>query len=109
MRTENGRIGEFSLNSNGTYDMGPMQVNTVHLQDMSKDFGVGTRELAQLLAYDGCFNVAVGAWLLRRRTNEANGDFWYGIGGYHSKTPSKSAKYILQVHSHMQDIVSGKK
>lgn len=105
MKAEGGRIGTFRANTNGTYDIGPMQVNTVHLDEMSKVFRVGKSQLAQMLAYDGCFNVSVGAWLLRMRTNEAGGDFWYGIGRYHSKTASKSTRYILRVHDIMQDIV----
>jgi len=105
MKTENGRIGSFTLNTDGSYDIGPMQVNSVHLPELSKTFGVGQASLAQLLAYDGCFNVAIGAYLLRLRTNEANGDFWWGIGGYNSRNHLHSSKYILRVHKTMLDIV----
>lgn len=106
MRTEAGRVGMFSPNSNGSYDIGPMQVNTIHLRDLSSTYKVSPGQLAQLLAYDGCFNVAVGAWMLRTKTNEAGGDFWYGIGRYHSKTPKYSNSYILRVHRHMMEMVS---
>ena len=105
MKVENGRVGMFSPNSNGSYDIGPMQVNSIHLQDMSGVYGVPRERLAQLLAYDGCFNVSVGAWILRTRTNEVGGDFWYGIGRYHSRTPVHSTRYILHVHTIMQGIV----
>lgn len=105
LKTEGGRVGAFSPNRDGSYDIGPMQVNTIHLADLSRVFGTSPSQLAQLLAYDGCFNVSVGAWLLRTKTNEASGDFWYGIGRYHSKTPSKSTQYILSVHKNMQEIV----
>ena len=106
LKAEGGRVGTFSSNTNGSYDIGPMQVNTIHLDELSRIYQTERSRLAQLLAYDGCFNVSIGAYILRKRTNEAKGDFWYGIGGYHSKTPSKSAPYILRVHGHMQDIVS---
>lgn len=105
LKAEGGRIGTFRANTNGSYDIGPMQVNTVHLDEMGRVFKVHRSQLAQMLGYDGCFNVSVGAWLLRQKTNEAGGDFWYGIGRYHSKTQSKSTKYILKVHDIMQDIV----
>lgn len=104
MKRENGRLGAFVRNGNGTYDIGPMQINTVHLPDISTRLGIPEAKVAQLLAYDGCFNVAAGAWLLRRRTNEANGDFWYGIGFYHSKTPEHRNKYIHDVHKTMTEI-----
>lgn len=107
MKAENGRVGQFVLNSNGSYDIGPMQVNTIHLPELARTFGVSGGTVAQLLAYDGCFNVAVGAWLLRLRTNEASGDFWYGIGRYHSRTTAYSNTYILRVHSVMQGLVKG--
>ena len=104
MKVENGRVGTFSRNSNGTYDIGPMQINTVHLAEFSKVFGATESTLRSLLAYDGCFNVAVGAWLLRKRTNEAGGDFWYGIGNYHSKSPPQRTRYIRTVHKTMTEI-----
>lgn len=106
MKTEGGRVGQFVRNSNGTYDIGPMQINSVHLADLSKRLGASREEVASALAYDGCFNVAIGAWMLRKRTDEAGGDFWYGIGFYHSKTPTYRNRYILSVHKNMQDIVN---
>lgn len=105
MKTEGGRLGEYSRNSNGSFDIGPMQVNTIHLPELSKIYAIAPADVSQLLAYDGCFNVAVGAWLLRKRTNEAAGDFWYGIGRYHSSTRLASNKYILRVHGMMLGIV----
>lgn len=105
LMTEGGRLGTFRPNTDGSYDIGPMQVNTVHLEPMSKVFKTSPQQLAQLLAYDGCFNISVAAWHLRTKTNEAGGSFWYGIGRYHSKTPSKSNAYILRVHRNMQRII----
>lgn len=99
---ENGRVGQFSANTNGTYDIGPMQINTVHLPDLAATYATSTATIAQLLAYDGCFNVAVGAWLLRKRTDEAGGDFWRGIGRYHNKKPELARRYILRVHAAMK-------
>jgi hypothetical protein len=109
MKAEGGRLGEYSRNSNGSYDIGPMQVNTIHLPELAKTYGIPPDAVSKLLAYDGCFNVAVGAWMLRMRTNEAAGDFWYGIGRYHSTTRPDSNRYILRVHSVMLGIVNAEK
>lgn len=106
LKTEGGRLGSFVRNTNGTYDIGPMQINTVHLDDLSKTLSTTKSVVAQKLAYDGCFNVAVGAWMLRKRTNEAGGDFWFGIGRFHSKTPTVRNRYILKVHENMVGIVN---
>jgi hypothetical protein len=105
MKTEGGRLGMYSLNANGSYDIGPMQVNSVHLPELAKLYGITTNSASQLLAFDGCFNVAVATWMLRQKTNEAGGDFWYGIGRYHSATTSYSNQYILRVHAVMVGLV----
>jgi hypothetical protein len=86
-----------------------MQVNSVHLPELSKIYGIPPAAVSELLAYHGCFNVAVGAWLLRRRTNEAAGSFWYGIGRYHSAAKADSSKYILRVHRVMVGLVNADK
>jgi soluble lytic murein transglycosylase-like protein len=106
LKTEGGRLGSFIKNTNGTYDIGPMQINTVHLEDLARTLSTTKATVAQKLAYDGCFNIAVGAWMLRKRTNEAGGDFWFGIGRFHSKTPSVRNRYILRVHENMVGIVN---
>ena len=103
---EAGRLGLYQRNTDGSYDIGPMQVNSIHLPDLARKFSRPQAEIATLLGYDGCFNVAVGSMMLRARTNEANGDFWMGIGRYHSKTPAKAARYILNVHAVMTEIAN---
>ena len=109
MKTEGGHVGEYSRNANGSYDIGPMQVNTVHLPELSKIYGIPQAAMSKLLAYNGCFNVAIGAWLLRKRTNEAAGNFWYGIGRYHSAAKADANKYILRVHGVMVGLVNAEK
>lgn len=109
MKAEGGRLGEYSPNANGSYDIGPMQVNSIHLPELAKTYRIPEVDVSRLLAYDGCFNVAVGAWLLRKRTNEAAGDFWYGIGRYHSAAKRDRNKYILRVHRIMVGMVNAKK
>lgn len=109
MKAEGGRLGEYSPNTNGSYDIGPMQVNTIHLPELSKIYGIPDEAVSRLLAYNGCFNVAVGAWLLRKRTNEAAGDFWYGIGRYHSAAKPARNRYILRVHRIMVGLLNARK
>lgn len=105
LKTEGGRVGMARRNSDGSYDLGPMQINTVNLPDLVQQFRAPAATLVNVLINDGCFNVAVGAWLLRERTNQAGGDFWYGIGRYHSKKPEHAYPYILRVHKSMEAIV----
>lgn len=80
------------LNANGTSDMGLMQINSVHLNELAK-YGVKREDL-----YDGCKNVYTGAWILRKRLNEY-GNTWAAIGAYHSATPALRDEYAARVHS----------
>lgn len=91
LSVEGGTVGMASPNKNGTFDYGPMQINTIWL-DKIKPYGF-TREMIQ---HDACANVMVGAWILS--TNIANAsDMWHGIGGYHSYTPHLNHAYQHKV------------
>ncbi len=92
--TEGGRVGMSNTNKNGTVDYGPMQINTVWLKRLAKDFGV----TAELLTNDFCFSVRAGAYILRYEINQADGSFWDGVGHYHSRTPQFKYKYIDRVY-----------
>lgn len=61
MRNEGGRPGTAARDSNGTTDLGPMQVNTCHLPFLEK-YGYRYRTLR----YNGCANVMAGAWVFAR-------------------------------------------
>jgi len=88
---EGGHVGSASKNANGSYDYGPMQINTLWLKKIGP-YGY-TKEQIQ---YDPCANVMVGAWILG--TSIANSpDFWRGVAGYHSNTPSLNQAYQTKV------------
>jgi soluble lytic murein transglycosylase-like protein len=97
---EGGKIGMFSKNTNGTYDIGIMQINSIHLPEISKNFPkIGAYELA----YNPCVNIAIGSWILKKRLSETN-DFWTGVGNYHSKTPSKRKTYLKKIYPVYKDL-----
>lgn len=99
LKTEGGRVGRVSGNSNKTYDIGPMQINNIHLPDFAR-YGISE----QALLRDGCLNVFAGAWLLRREIDRAGGDLWRGVGNYHSRTPSLHRRYQVRVWRAMVDM-----
>ncbi len=90
---EGGRPGSVSVNSNGTLDLGPMQVNTIWIEPISAETGVPPREVAIRLRDDTCFNVLIGTWILRSRIDDA-GDLETGIAHYHSRTPVHAETYL---------------
>ncbi len=98
LAVESGKVGELRINKNGTYDVGPMQVNSSWLPKFK---GYITKE--QIL-YNGCTNLQVGAWILKYNISQANNDIWQGIGNYHSKTKDKHEKYKQKVYLAMKSI-----
>lgn len=103
LEVEGGKSGDLRMNTNGTYDIGPMQINSIWLPKFANYI---TNE--QLL-YDSCANLQIGAWILRYNINKANGDLWQGVSSYHSSTPIHQEKYRNKIYAAMQKINSIKK
>jgi soluble lytic murein transglycosylase-like protein len=106
MKVEGGAVGVASKNTNQTEDLGIMQVNTgAWLGTAAKAHFDGNRELAySRLRDDGCYNILVGAWILRKAIDEEGGDIWEGVGRYHSRTPSLKAGYKARVQRTYQKL-----
>lgn len=91
---EGGKAGTISKNTNGSYDLGVMQINTINLKEIKKTF---PRIDWRVLAYEPCVNIGIGTWLLSKRISEAN-NLWTGVGNYHSKTPKYHQRYLSKVY-----------
>lgn len=100
LKTEGGTVGAISQNTNGSYDMGPMQINSIHLPELAR-LGV-TREQ---VINDECTNIFVGTYKLRQAIDGGT-DFWTGVSRYHSRTPSKGRKYLARVARNLREIVA---
>jgi len=94
--TENGRVGKIRMNSNGSFDMGPMQINSVHLPALA-NYGI-TKDM---LVRDACLNIYIGTYQLQKEIILAR-DFWTGVGNYHSKTHGLNVSYQSRVWSNLQ-------
>lgn len=91
LNVERGRVGQAVKNRNGTYDLGPMQINTNWWPKLNQ-YGISEHQVQ----YDACTNIQVGAWILSK--NVADGDsLLMGVGGYHSHTRSLQMGYSQQV------------
>ncbi len=76
------------------YSVGVMQVHSSWFPILRrKGFDV------QRLKRDACYNVLVGAWILRRHIDEAGGDIWKGVGRYNAKSKVKQLRYVRKVRS----------
>lgn len=100
LMVEQGTVGKNSrANSNGTYDIGPFQINSMHRQRLAA-LGISEEELRN----DGCLNAAVAAWQLRQvltpekesRISSAD-EYLSAIANYHSATPKYNAVYAQRL------------
>ena len=97
LNVEGGRLGTVSQNTNGSVDIGPMQVNDIWLPKLAAHWAT-TQHTAYLALRDNfCAAVEAGAWILRMGLDEAHGDFWEGVGFYHSHDPGYKADYLRKV------------
>lgn len=92
---EGGRVGQVSSNTNGSSDLGPMQINDhVWIPVIADLHFNGNEDKAYRMVRDhGCYNVFVGSWILRQAIDDADGDTMKGIGWYHSRTPKHTKRY----------------
>jgi len=100
IHVEDGRLGEVSQNTNGTVDIGPMQVNDIWVAKIAGHWGASPDAAYRALRDNFCANVEGGAWVLRRALDEAHGDLWEGVALYHSHRPVHKLEYMRLVYLH---------
>ena len=91
LKTERGKPGLASSNTNGTVDLGPMQINSIWLKKIIA-YGVS----AEKVRFDPCVNVAVGTWILGQYI-ASSGSYWTGVANYHSHTPIYNHTYQQKI------------
>lgn len=97
MQVEGGHVGQAAgPNFNGTYDLGPMQVNTLWVPRLANVWHVSPSLARVWVRDDGCVNVHVAAWILKQKIAEA-GSLYGGIAHYHSATPAEGSRYANRV------------
>lgn len=96
LATENAPPGHIRKNSNNTYDVGPMQINSANWETFFKKFGVYPTDLR----YNGCINLMVGAYLIRDHLDKKGKEnitswnvFFEVAANYHSQTPEVNSRY----------------
>jgi len=102
IEAEGGTTGKVSYNKDGSYDMGLMQINSVHLVELAR-FGI----TSDMLINNECLNILIGTYYLQRGILTA-GTFWVGVGRYRSKTPSLNAEYQQRVWQRLERIQGGR-
>jgi soluble lytic murein transglycosylase-like protein len=74
------------------YSVGVMQVHSSWFPVLKRE-GFDVKRLK----VDACYNVLVGAWVLRKHIDEVGGDVWKGVGKYNGKSRLKQKMYVAKV------------
>ncbi|MDK9718355.1 MAG: lytic transglycosylase domain-containing protein [Trichlorobacter sp.] len=86
-------------NTNGSYDVGLMQINTIWKSTL------GLERWKHL--GDACYNTKTGAWILAACISKY-GYNWRAVGCYNSQTPEKSEIYAKKIFEKLERLKSGK-
>ena len=95
-KAESGKVGQQVENTNGSFDLGPMQINTIWLPELAEEWGVNVDTAHKWVRDDACTNVNVAAWILRGHINETQ-SLSKALEHYHSRTPKFGKKYKKRV------------
>lgn len=97
-KTESGFDAKaFHINADGSYDMGMMQINSRHLQDIRK-FGIVEKDL-----FNACTSIQVAAWILARYI-AIHGNTWKAVGSYNTGprgSAEKQAAYATKISDNL--------
>lgn len=90
---EAGWIGAEVRNSNGSHDLGPLQVNTLWVPKLARLTGTTDASVRSWLTNDPCFNVQAARWIFLTALSTTR-DYWRAIGVYHSPTDWRQRRYV---------------
>jgi hypothetical protein len=97
LKAEGGHVGQQVRNTNGTYDLGPFQINTIWGPAIA---GYWHIPLAQAIVHvrdNGCANALIATAILKKYLIESKGDYAKAVGYYHSHTEALASVYRTAV------------
>jgi soluble lytic murein transglycosylase-like protein len=89
------RADAVNANSNGTEDLGLMQINSSWLPLLAR-FGIGRAEL-----FNACVNAYVGTWILASNIRRF-GPTWKAVGAYNATSSAKQLTYANAIYRRLQ-------
>jgi hypothetical protein len=97
---EGGWLGASVLNTNGSRDLGPLQINSWWVPRIASLVGRPVDQVHSWLRTDACFNAEVARWIFLTALGQSR-DYWRAIGVYHSPTGWRQQRYALSVAGKM--------
>jgi len=98
-RVEGGTAGTVHRNTDGSVDMGVMQINSRWILPIAALTHLPTQDVAARLTFHPCFNIAGAAMILRQALDRDRGNMMQAIGDYHSRTPALNMAYRVKVYN----------
>jgi soluble lytic murein transglycosylase-like protein len=108
LKTEGGHVGQESANTDGSYDLGPMQINDhAWLSRIAGlHFGGNVNAARDAVRDDGCYNIHIGTWIFKQVLVEADGDYRRAVGYYNSHNPVHAARYVQRYSENLQQVLN---
>jgi Transglycosylase SLT domain len=94
---EGGRPGIVVNDSDGSQDLGVMQINTRWVQPLAAYTRQADITVRARLINEPCYNIAAAGAILRTYLVEDHGDLMQAIGDYHSHTRDLNLAYQTEV------------
>ncbi len=94
---EGGRPGTMHRNTDGTLDLGVMQINTRWLQPLMRYTRTQGPVVFRRLRDDACYNIAAAGAIMRGNLDASHGNLLRAVGDYHSHTVQLNLAYRTQV------------
>lgn len=104
-RVEGGWTGAKIENTNGTFDLGLMQINTIHLSYLD-DHGI----TEAMLQNNDCISVGFAAYYIRKVTLNQSAvgseDYFRAIARYHSKNEPHLTRYANKLMDEWNEVMA---
>lgn len=94
---EGGVVGQSHINTDGSEDLGYMQVNTRWLPVLARYTRQSEAFVRQQLLDRACYNIAAAGLIMRTFLDETGGDLMKAVGDYHSHTQPLNLAYQAKV------------
>jgi hypothetical protein len=94
---EGGRAGTISNDTDGSQDLGVMQINTRWVEPLAAYTRQPADWVRARLIIQPCYNIAAAGAILRTYLAEDRGNLMQAIGDYHSHTRQLNLTYQSQV------------
>jgi hypothetical protein len=94
---EGGRAGLVQPDSDGSADLGVMQINTRWIAPLAQHTRAPESVVRNRLINEPCFNIATAGAIMRIYLQEEHGNLLRAVGDYNSHTPLRNLSYQTKV------------